>query len=50
MVEASSAFDFTVKPDDSGDAKFTANHVNTDGQGKLLGTNTKATTVRVKPW
>jgi hypothetical protein len=48
-VEASSTFEFTVKPDVSGDVKFTANHVNTDGQGKLLGTNTKATTVRVKP-
>jgi hypothetical protein len=48
-VEASSTFEFTVKPDVNGDVKFTANHVNTDGQGKLLGTNTKTTTVRVKP-
>lgn len=47
-VEASSTFEFTVKPDVSGDVKFTANHVNTDGLGKLLGTNTKTTTVRVK--
>jgi hypothetical protein len=48
-VEASSTFDFTVKPDVNGDVKFTANHVNTDGLGKLLGTNSKTTTVRVKP-
>lgn len=48
-VEASSPFEFTVKPDVNGDVKFTANHVNTDGQGKLLGTNTKTTIVRVKP-
>lgn len=48
-VEASSPFEFSVKPDVSGDVKFSANHVNTDGQGKLLGTNIKATTVRVKP-
>ena len=48
-VEASSPFEFTVKPDVSGDVKFTANHVNTDGLGKLLGNSTKTTTVRVKP-
>jgi two-component system sensor histidine kinase FlrB len=31
-----------------GDVKLTANHVNTDGQGKLLGTNTKTATVKVR--
>jgi hypothetical protein len=48
-VLATSSFDIAVKSDVSGDVKFTANHVNTDGQGKLLGTNMKATTIRVKP-
>lgn len=48
-VEASSTFELAVKPDVSGDVKLTANHVNTDGQGKLLGNSTKTATVRVKP-
>lgn len=47
-VEASSTFEIAVKPDVSGDVKLTANHVNTDGQGKLLGTNMKTATVRVR--
>lgn len=48
-VEASSTFEIAVKPDVSGDVKLTANHVNTDGQGKLLGNSTKTAIVRVKP-
>ena len=32
----------------TGDVRLTANHVNTDGQGKLLGTNTKTATVKVR--
>lgn len=48
-VEPTSTFEINVAANVTGDVKLTANHVNTDGQGKLLGNSTKTAIVRVKP-
>jgi len=47
-VTTLATFDFAVKSTVSGDVKLTAEHVNTDGSGRILGTISKSTTVKVR--
>jgi hypothetical protein len=47
-VAASATFEIAVKPNVTGDVKLTAQHVNTDGNGRILGVVSRAATVRVR--
>jgi hypothetical protein len=48
-VAASSTFEIAVRPDASGEAKLTAEHVNTNGSGKILGVLRKTAIVEIRP-
>jgi hypothetical protein len=48
-VAASSTFEIAVRPDVTGEARLTAEHVNTNGSGKVLGVLRKTAIVEIRP-